>query len=100
MSFYYGSGMLRRNIRHYAVFLLSGGICENIRRLKLCYLRFSGDGTYDYIAIIDCNESVTKIEILAEIEDIPVVEIESSAFNGCTSLTSIKIPDSVTSIGN
>ena len=58
-----------------------------------------GDGTYDYIAIIDCNESVTKIEILAEIEDIPVVEIESSAFNGCTSLTSINIPDSVISIG-
>ncbi len=36
LYFYYGSGMLRRNIRHYAVFLLSGGICENIRRLKLC----------------------------------------------------------------
>ena len=41
----------------------------------------------------------TELEIPAEIDGVPVTRIGENAFHGCTSLTSIVIPDSVTSIG-
>ena len=42
------------------------------------------------------SNSITDVVILAD----GVTSIESSVFNGCTSLTSISLPDGVTSIGN
>ena len=57
------------------------------------------DGTYDYIEISDCSESVTEIEIPSEIEDLPVTSIGHEAFYDCINLESITIPDSVASIG-
>ena len=57
-----------------------------------------------YIEITDYLGSSTNIVIPGKINvngvDIPVTTIGSYAFDGCSSLTSITIPDSVTSIGN
>ena len=58
------------------------------------------DGSYDYVRIIDCDESATTVEIPAEIDNLPVTTIGDDAFEGCTNLSSIEIPDSVISIGN
>ncbi len=49
--------------------------------------------------ITDANENITSLNIPGKIDNVSVVKIGYSAFNGCTSLTSINIPDSVTSIG-
>lgn len=57
----------------------------------------NSDGT---VRISDCNESVTSIEIPAEIDGKKVTSIGSSAFNDCTVLKSVTIPNSVTSIGS
>lgn len=58
-----------------------------------------GDGTFDYVKITACDQSVTEVEIPSEIEGLPVTIIED-AFYGCKNLTSITIPDGVTSIGD
>ena len=50
--------------------------------------------------ITDCDESVTKAIIPAEIDGVAVTSIDRYAFSGCTSLASIDIPNSVTSIGD
>ena len=42
----------------------------------------------------------TVVEILAEINGVPVTEIGESAFQDCWSLKEIKIPDSVKIIGD
>ncbi len=57
----------------------------------------SEDNTY---YVDDCDESVTSVVILAEINGLPVTKIDYDAFYNCTSLTSITIPNSVTIIGD
>ena len=59
----------------------------------------SDDGTYYIVSGIGtCTD--TDVVIPEEYEGLPVKEIGNYAFYYCTSLTSVTIPDSVTSIGD
>ena len=52
------------------------------------------------VTITDCEESAEgEVVIPDEIAGLPVISIGFEAFRGCSSLTSITIPEGVTSIG-
>ena len=56
------------------------------------------DDYYWYLAI--SGETLGAITIPSKLGDCPVTSIESFAFAGCIGLTSVTIPDGVTSIGD
>ena len=65
----------------------------------------ASSGDYEYELLKDgtaqikhYNGSETEIEIPSEIDGHRVTFISSGAFKGCTSLTSVTIPDSITEI--
>ena len=51
------------------------------------------------IAITKYKGSGRAVSIPGTIKDMPVTSVEYSAFEGCTSLTSVNVPDGVTKIG-
>ena len=59
-------------------------------------VKLSSDGT----TVTGLNNAVSDLVILSEYDGVKVTRIGAYAFRGCTSLTSITIPDSVTSIGD
>ena len=52
------------------------------------------------VTITGCDQSVTSVDIPAEIDGMAVTAIDNGAFWRCYSLTSVRIPDSVTTIGD
>lgn len=62
--------------------------------------------TYSYnedsseITVKGAYESCTEVEIPAEIDGTPVTSVSDYAFDCCTTLVSVSIPESITSIGN
>jgi len=57
----------------------------------------SGDGTY-YI-ITGYTGSSTTVNINPSYKHLPIKEIAASAFSGCSTITSITLPESITTIG-
>ena len=70
------------------------------------------DGTYgdlsyivchepsDYIEIVSCAKDAVSVEIPEEIEGLPVKFVHSSAFQDCTALRSVTLPESLENIGH
>ena len=59
--------------------------------------RIQEDGT---AIIIGCTTEATKLEVPAAIESAPVTSIGAYAFENCTTLTAVTLPDSITSIAD
>ena len=55
------------------------------------------DGTY--AVVVGYEGTATEVKIAKTYNELPVTIIDSEAFYSCTSLTSVTIPDSVTTIG-
>lgn len=52
------------------------------------------------IAITGCDKTVTEAVIPAQIDGVPVTRIADSAFDDCSALVSVTIPNGVVEIGN
>lgn len=77
-------------------------LCASARAEDTLYAANGGNLHFDQAngTIMDCDETVTKVVIPAEIKGVTVSAIGDEAFSDCKKLTSVKIPDGVTAIGN
>ena len=64
---------------------------------KVAY-QMSDDGTY-YILNVVSDKSATEYVVPSEYQGLPVREIAPGAFEGCTRLHTVVVPDSITRIG-
>ena len=83
------------------VLIIFGFFVNNNRHNKVIdgvryYINYSDH----YVTVSGYEEIPTKVEIVSEVEGIPVTAVESGAFDGCQTLETIKIPDTVTYIGS
>ena len=58
-----------------------------------------GDGEFDSVEITKCDVSAKSISIPSKMNGLPVTRIGENAFDGCSYMTNVVIPDSVISIG-
>jgi len=63
-------------------------------------LKEKNDGSGYILTVLDKDKLPSKVVIPELVNGMPIVQIESSAFSNCESLTAIRIPDSVIKIGN
>lgn len=68
---------------------IDSGTCGDL------YYEINDDNT---VSITDCNQNAASVAIPGEIDGLPVTIIGRYAFQDCTSLTSIDIPNSITKI--
>ena len=63
-------------------------------------VKYEQKGQVCYVWGFDENSTYTRITIPATFKGLPVRGIDTNAFNGCTNITSVSIPNSVLSIGS
>lgn len=76
-----------------------GFISQAFKLSHLIYTSINNGGAYSITGILN-KQFTGSIEILDEYQGTPVTQISDSAFENCTSLTNINLPNSLTSIGN
>ena len=77
-------------------YVISASAAEEYTEETYDVLKYKNYG--DHIEISDCYRLATSVEIPSEISGVPVTSIGSWAFEHCSKLTSITIPDSITRI--
>ncbi len=87
-------------ISEVAAYGTEGGEYDQIGNVETDGMLFtlSEDGSY-YI-LSDCAKTVTTVEIPATVKGLPVKVIAEYAFEGCTKLTSVTIPNGITTLEN
>ena len=72
--------------------------CSFLIPTKCVYYELSSDGSYAIVTGYDEMET-DFVVIASTYNNIPVKEIQASAFAGCTSLEQLVLPDTITTIG-
>ena len=77
--------------------LLTGGsACKEEEKVRLSYRLNEAESGY---VLVDCSENAKTVVIPSEYNGLPVIEIGDRAFDYCSDLAELVIPDSVTGIG-